>query len=94
MKEVRYHIDPETGQPHIYEHNVDESEVEEVLAFPIKEGPGREGAREIIGKTFGGRFLKVFVRLDKDGMGIFVITAYDLRGKALATIRRYLRRKS
>jgi len=28
---VRYYIDPETGQPHIYKHDVAESEVEEVL---------------------------------------------------------------
>ena len=29
--EVRYHIDPDTGQPHIYGHGVAEKEVEEVL---------------------------------------------------------------
>ena len=29
--EVRYHVDPETGQPHIYGHGVSEQEVEEVL---------------------------------------------------------------
>jgi hypothetical protein len=31
---VRYFIDTETGQPHIYKHDVAESEVEEVLAHP------------------------------------------------------------
>ena len=28
---VRYYIDPETGMLHIYNHNVNENEVEEVL---------------------------------------------------------------
>jgi len=28
---VRYYIDPETTQPHIYNHGVEENEVEEVL---------------------------------------------------------------
>ncbi len=28
--DIRFHIDPETGLPHIYEHEVDESEVEDV----------------------------------------------------------------
>ena len=31
---IRYYIDPETGSPHIYNHNVTESEVEDVLANP------------------------------------------------------------
>ena len=42
---VRYYIDPETGQPHIYNHNVAESEVEEVLASPGEDRPGRDEAR-------------------------------------------------
>jgi hypothetical protein len=28
---TRYYIDPETGLPHIYRHNVSENEVEDVL---------------------------------------------------------------
>jgi hypothetical protein len=41
---VRYYIDPETGQPHIYKHNVTESEVEEILAHPGEDRAGRDGA--------------------------------------------------
>jgi len=33
---IRYYIDPETGLPHIYNHNVTEAEVEEVLARPVR----------------------------------------------------------
>jgi len=28
---LRFYIDPETGEPHIYKHQVSEAEVEEVL---------------------------------------------------------------
>ena len=31
---VRYYIDPETGLPHVYNHDITEDEVEEVLARP------------------------------------------------------------
>ena len=30
--QIRYHIDPTTGQPHIYEHEVSEQEVEDILS--------------------------------------------------------------
>jgi hypothetical protein len=39
--EVRYHLDPDTGQPHIHGHGVTESEVEYVLRHP---GEDRQGA--------------------------------------------------
>ena len=31
---IRYYIDPETKQPHIYNHGVNEDEVEDVLRKP------------------------------------------------------------
>lgn len=31
---LRFYLDPETGQPHIYGHQVDEQEVEAVLMKP------------------------------------------------------------
>jgi hypothetical protein len=40
---VRYYIDPETDQPHIYRHDVAESEVEEVLSHPGEDRAGSEG---------------------------------------------------
>ena len=92
MKELRYFIDPATGQPHIYNHNVDESEVEEVLRRPRKHQPGGENSRIALGQTSAGRFLKVIYSEDQEDAGLFVITAYDLRGKALAALRRRLRR--
>ncbi len=41
---VCYYIDPETVQPHIYKHDVAESEVEEVLAHPGEDRAGSGGS--------------------------------------------------
>jgi hypothetical protein len=35
--QIRYYIDSGTGQPHIYGHGVDETEVEDVLIRPIED---------------------------------------------------------
>jgi hypothetical protein len=56
---LRFYIDPENKQPHIYNHDVDENEVETVLRKPGEDRPGREGSRVAIGRTKNGRFLRV-----------------------------------
>ena len=48
---IRFYIDPETGQPHIYNHGVREDEVGDVLGKPGEDRPGREGSRVAIGKV-------------------------------------------
>jgi len=48
---VRFYVDPTTGQPHIYKHSVNEAEVEDVLQAPGEDRPGREGARIAIGQA-------------------------------------------
>lgn len=35
--ELRFYLDPETRQPHIYRHDVDEVEVEDVLSRPLED---------------------------------------------------------
>jgi hypothetical protein len=85
---VRYYVDPATGQPHIYKHNVTESEVEEVLAHPGEDRAGRDGARVAIGRTAAGRLLRVIYVPDPEPKSVFVITAYDLRGKPALAYRR------
>jgi hypothetical protein len=47
-------MDPATGLPHIYGHDVEETEVEEVLSNPGEDRPGQEGSRIAIGKTSRG----------------------------------------
>jgi len=91
---IRFHIDPETEQPHIYEHGVSEAEVRQVLANRTGDDfRGTGNTRHRYGQTAAGRTLKVIYVPDEVGDGIFVITAYDLRGKATKAFRRRKRRK-
>jgi hypothetical protein len=80
-------------QRNIWNHGVDEIEVEEVLANPGEDRAGLEGSRLAIGQTMSGRYLKVVYVRDPKPDSAFVITAYDLRGKALLAYRRRQRRK-
>jgi len=90
---IRYYIDPQTELPHIYGHDVSEDEAEDVLSHSDEDRLGREGSRVAIGRTVGGRFLRVIYVPDPEPNSIFVITAYDLRGKPLVAFRRRHRRK-
>jgi hypothetical protein len=90
---IRYYIDPETELPHIYGHDVEETEVGEVLSNPGEDRPGREESRVAIGKTSRGRYLRVIYIPDPEPNSVFVITAYELRGKPLTAYRRRRRRK-
>lgn len=90
---VRYYFDPETGQPHIYNHGVEEQEVEDVLEGPGEDRLGREGSRIAIGQTRAGRYLRVIYVPDPEPASVFVITAYDLVGKPLVAYRRRRRKK-
>ncbi len=90
---IRFYIDPETGLPHIYEHDVSGEEVEEVLSGSGEDRPGREGSRMAIGETRAGRCLRVIYVPDPEPNSVFVITAYDLTGKQLKAYRRRRRRK-
>ena len=87
-------MDPKTGLPHIYEHNVSEQEVEDVLRGPLQDVPGRENSRIAIGQTEEGRYLRVIYVRDPVLDSVFVITAYELRSKAKRAIRRRKKKKS
>jgi hypothetical protein len=91
--EIRWYLDPETDLPHIYGHGVREREVEDVLRNPGEDRPGREGSRVAIGKTRSGRHLRVIYVPDADSSSVFVITAYDVTGRALIAYRRRRRRR-
>lgn len=90
---IRFYIATESGLPHIYNHDVSESEVEEILAHPGEDRPGQEDSRVAIGRTSGGRYLKVVYVPDPEPNSVFVITAYPLSGKPLLAYRRRRRRK-
>lgn len=91
--QIRFYIDRDSGQPHIYGHHVDESEVHDILLKSGEDRPGREGSRIAIGQTRAGRYLRVIYVPDPEPDSVFVITAYDLRGKALTAYRRRRRRR-
>ena len=91
---MRYYIDPATDLPHIYNHDVAESEVEEVLGQPGEDRPGRDESRVALGKTTDGRYLRVLYVPDPGPQSVFVITAYELTGKALMAYKRRRRTKS
>ena len=56
---IQFYIDPETNLPHIYGHEVDEQEVEDVLRRSGEDRPGREDSRVAIGQTRAGRYIRV-----------------------------------
>jgi len=72
---------------------VDEREVEEVLINRGEDRPGRDGSRIAIGRTDSGRYLKVVYVRDSRPDSVFVVTAYELRGKPLLAYRKRERKK-
>ena len=88
-----YHIDPTTGLPHIYQHNVSEQEVEDILNRPLQDIRGRDDSRIAIGQTGEGRYLRVIYVPDPVPDSVFVITAYELGPKAKRAIRRRRKKK-
>lgn len=91
---LRYYKDADTDRPHMHRHQVNEFEVEEVLRQPDEDRLGSEGSRIAIGRTSAGRHLRVVYVPEPEASGVFVITAYELRGKPLAAFRRRLRRRN
>jgi hypothetical protein len=90
---IRYCLDPTTGQPHILEHGVDEREVQDVLETPGEDRPGRDGSRIAVGQTRARRYLRVIYVPDPEPENVFVITAYELKGNPLLAYRRRRRRR-
>ena len=90
---IRFYRDPATGELHIYNHGVTKEEVEEVIRHPGEDRRGQEGSRVAIGQTRAKSSLRVIYVPDPEPDSIFVITAYELRGKPLAAYRRRQRRK-
>jgi hypothetical protein len=91
--EIRFYRDPETNLPHLYEHGVNEEEIRQV--FMRRGDDFRDDGKSWIrfGQSSAGRYLKVIYAPDEIGDGLFVVTAYDLKGKARRAFRRRHRRK-
>ncbi len=91
--DIRFYVDHETNQPHIFRHGISKAEVEQVLARPGEDRPGHEGARVALGRTSSGRYLRVIYTLDQELGSVFVITAYEIRGNVLTAYQRRRRKK-
>jgi hypothetical protein len=90
---IRFYVDPDTELPHIYNHDVDEKEVEDVLSNSGEDRQGRDGSRVAIGQTSSGRYLRVIYVPDPEPKSIFVVTAYELTPKALAAYKKRRNKK-
>jgi len=88
--ELRFYVDPETGEPHIYNHSITEDEVRQVLAQSGEDRPSADDSRMALGQTATGRYLRVIYIPDPGGQSAFVVTAYELHGNQL---KAYLRRR-
>lgn len=90
---LRFYIDPQTDQPHIWNHAVTELEVAQVLANADEDRPGADDSRIAMGRTAAGRCLRVVYVPDETPGSVFVVTAYNVAGKSLRAFRRRRRRK-
>ena len=91
---LRFNIDRETRLLHIYDHGVEEYEVEDVLLDDkVEDRHSRDDIRSAIGQTRGGRYLRVIYKRDPAPDNILVITAYELRGQPRNAYRRRQRRR-
>jgi hypothetical protein len=91
--DIRFYIDPVSGEPHIRNHFVSEDEVVEGLDNTSEDRPGRDGSRVALGQTSAGRYLRVIYVPDPEPDSVFIITAYELTGKPLAALRRRRKKK-
>ena len=91
--DIRFYFDPETKQPHISNHGVSEDDVSQVLRGRGEDLPAARGCRMKLGQTAAGRYLQVVYAPDEAPDCVFVITAYELLGKAKKAFRRRQRRK-
>jgi hypothetical protein len=64
--EIRYYLDPFSGEPHIFRHAVAQEEGTDILEAPGEGRPGRQGTRVAIVQTSAGRYLRVIYIPDQD----------------------------
>ena len=90
-----FYLDAESGQPHLYRHGVDESEVIEVFEDAGLRWHNAEGKWVLIGKTRSGRFLQVvYLVLEENPPATFVITAYTPKRELISAYRRHMKKRN
>jgi hypothetical protein len=63
-----------------------------ILRHPGEDRTGRDGLRHAPGQTAAGRYLHVIDVPDEEGGGVFIVTAYEIRGKPRRAYKRRRRR--
>lgn len=91
---LRFYIDPETGEPHIHNHHVEEWEVWDICDEPLESRPGGDGTTVLLGQTRNGRFIRVICRRDEHRDSTLIITAYEPGPQAIRGLRRRRKKKS
>ena len=86
-------MDREAGEPHFVRHGLSEEDVRDVLAGPLEDRPGHEGARTALGRNREGRYIRVVYVPDPEPDSVFVVTAFEIGPKAKLALLRRLRRK-
>ena len=91
--EFRFYKDPDSGLAHCFaQHGITEREVIAVLRGAGRRWHRRDGSSVAEGQAEAGRYLRVIYReYEREGY-TFVITAYDLKGKARQAYRRKRKR--
>ena len=74
----RFYIDPTSGLPHIYNHTVNEDEVEQALSNRGEDRPGTKDSRIAIGQTDAGRYFAGDICARSTVRQRVCITAYEL----------------
>jgi len=89
-----FYIDPETGEPHIYQHGVNEKEVAEVLSGDGLRWHAGNEKWCVVGKTGTGRILQIiFIQVEQPSETTFVITAYPPKKDLATAYRRRMKKK-
>jgi len=89
--DVRFHLDPIPVCPTFtaWGHR---GRGGSILRHPGQDRPGRDKSRHAMGQTSAGRYLRVIYIPDEIGDGVFVVTAWEMRGNELRSYRRRRRR--
>lgn len=90
---LRFYADPDSGEPHFARHGLTPEDVVEVLAHPLEDRAGREGARTVLGRTRSGMYIRVVYVIDDEPDSVFVITAFEVGGNTRKGLLRRLRRR-
>lgn len=90
---LRFYVNPETGQPHIYDHGVQEDEVADILDEPQRLSRGSNRSKIAVGQTRAGRWLMVVFIEDPSPNSYFVISAYTPPANVVRAVRRHGKKK-